>query len=246
MCIDVCICLSTHCFDSVKKYTEVSKPRPKFLRPRLRLLGSGLETETKTFGLRSRDQDRDLETWDRELECTRVSGPWSRDHNTADKILPQSSFGTIFCLWYVGTRKHTNTFSLANFDLAWQSYKCQLIHKWKDRYTFVNLNEIWQLSIHFMYSDDWYADFAVHAPFIRQPSRTLSDVQTTQAANHTRLRSTGLQTTQGYQMPVPSLHSRSSQYEVWLQQLCGQTCSRKKNISMNNEYITVQYNDNMR
>ena len=37
---------------------------------------SGLETKTETLAIRSRDLNKN------ELECTRVSKPWSRDHNT--------------------------------------------------------------------------------------------------------------------------------------------------------------------
>ena len=59
---------------------QVSRPRPG---------SSGLETETWVF--RFRDQVRDLgrqvsrlrpRPGQNELECTRVSRPWSRDHNT--------------------------------------------------------------------------------------------------------------------------------------------------------------------
>jgi len=50
-----------------------------------------LETKTEIWIFRSRDQDRDLghqvsrpspRPGQNELECTRVSRPWSRDHNT--------------------------------------------------------------------------------------------------------------------------------------------------------------------
>ena len=43
----------------------------------------GLETKTETLAIRSRDRDRDPEK--NELECTRVSIPWSRDHNTGTR-----------------------------------------------------------------------------------------------------------------------------------------------------------------
>jgi len=50
-----------------------------------------LGLDTKTLAIRSRDEDRDLGLQvsrlrpipgHNELECTRVSRPWSRDHNT--------------------------------------------------------------------------------------------------------------------------------------------------------------------
>ena len=47
----------------------------------------GLETKTETLDFRSRDRDLGLQfsrpkPGQNELECTRVSRPWSRDHNT--------------------------------------------------------------------------------------------------------------------------------------------------------------------
>jgi len=60
------------------------------LRPRPRPGSSGIEFKTETWVFRSREQDRDLglqvsrpRPAQNELECTRVSRPWSRDHNTA-------------------------------------------------------------------------------------------------------------------------------------------------------------------
>ena len=62
------------------------------LRPRPRPGTSGLETKAETWDFSSRDQDRDLvhqvsrpgpRPGQNEPECTRVSRPWSRDHNTA-------------------------------------------------------------------------------------------------------------------------------------------------------------------
>ena len=61
------------------------------LRPRPKPGPSGLETKAETLAVRSPDQDRDLglqvsrpkpRSGQNELECTRVSRPWSRDHNT--------------------------------------------------------------------------------------------------------------------------------------------------------------------
>jgi len=67
------------------QYSSVLLPRP-FL---------GLETETEAWAFRSWDQDRDMgyqisrpkkgldsKPGQNELEGTRVSSPWSRDHNT--------------------------------------------------------------------------------------------------------------------------------------------------------------------
>jgi len=66
------------------------------LRPRPRPWTSGLETETENWVFRSRDRDQDLglqvsrsrlrpRPGQNELECTRVSRPWSRDHNAGDR-----------------------------------------------------------------------------------------------------------------------------------------------------------------
>ena len=64
---------------------QVSRPRP---RP----WTSGLETKAEIWAFRSRDQDRDLghqvsrlRPGQNEVECTRVSRPWSRDHNTGNR-----------------------------------------------------------------------------------------------------------------------------------------------------------------
>jgi len=57
------------------------------LRPRPRPGSSGLKTKAETLAIRSRDQDLGHQVsrprpGQNELECTRVSRPWSQDHNT--------------------------------------------------------------------------------------------------------------------------------------------------------------------
>ena len=79
------------------QYSSVLLPRPFFRsRDRDRGLGlqisrsrprpwtSGLETKTETWAIRSRDLKKGLDSkpGQNELEGTRVSSPWSRDHNT--------------------------------------------------------------------------------------------------------------------------------------------------------------------
>ena len=71
-------------------------------RPRPRSGSSGLETKTETWVFSSRDQDRDLgyqvsrpRPKQNELECTRVSRPWSRDHNTDKVGDPYRSLGIL-------------------------------------------------------------------------------------------------------------------------------------------------------